>query len=186
MIKESPPRITTVKGHTEITKYSTIYTLPFSLCNSEGQSILNTFFKTTLEYYYWQVIITVSHVALFSICRHLCLSASDWLCCWGSWSIIVSHFVFDSFHLSDGRLRQTGVFPSASLADCRRAHKAVQPASWETAVPELSVGLEAHRSVCLTLSFSFFRSICSAPIPACSCSFLLCLHRDTQWCVLSA
>ena len=56
-----------------------------------------------------------------------------------------------SVFLNDGCLGETGVFPSASSAYCGRAHKAVQAASRETALPELSVGLEAHRLVCLTL-----------------------------------
>lgn len=92
---------------------------------------------------------------------HLCLSASVLLCCWGSWSIILSLTFLclclfsQCVLLNDGCLRETGVFPSASPAYCRRAHKAVQAASWETALPELSAGLEAHRFVCLTLPLPF-------------------------------
>lgn len=80
---------------------------------------------------------------------------------WGSWSIIVSFsqlFVFHSVHLNDGCFWETGIFPTASLAYCRWADKAVQPASWETTVTELSVGPEAHRLVFLPHSFFLFLS----------------------------
>lgn len=122
----------------------------------------------------------------FSVfCRHSRISASEWLCCWESWSVVVSlTFVFHSVPLNDGCLGKTGVFPSASLAYCRRAYKAVQPACWKAAVPELSVGLKAHRSVCLTLSLSFFRSICSAPVAPSLC---YCVYSEgTVLCFVSA
>lgn len=124
--------------------------------------------------------------------RHSCLSASESLCCCGSGSIIVSLtfcvcvFVFHSVHLNDGCLKETGVFASASLAYCRWAHKVVQPASWETPVPELSAGLETHRLVCRTLSFFSF-----APSAVRQCLLALVLwyqiySTGTVVCVVSA
>lgn len=78
----------------------------------------------------------------------------------------LSAFVSHSLLPSDGCLGEAGVLPPASPADCRWAHKAVQPASRETAVPELSAGPEAHRLVVQHFFSSFFFCpVCSAPRP---------------------
>lgn len=92
----------------------------------------------------------------------MCRAASSWitlllrkLC---NPSVPLSPFVCLFSHsvsyLDDGCHGEIGVFPSPSLAYCRRAPQAVQPASWETAVPELSVWFETHRSARLTLPFN--------------------------------
>lgn len=88
-------------------------------------------------------------------------------------------FVFLSVNLTDGCLKETGTLPPASFAHCRWAYKAVQAESREAAVPELSVGLEAHRLVCLTRSlfvFSFAVSAVHQYLLA-AVSLLLCLQR---------
>lgn len=66
---------------------------------------------------------------------------------------------FFPVHLNDVCLGETGISPSASPADCRRVDQAVQPASREAALSELSPGLEAHRLVFLPHSFSLFSAL---------------------------
>lgn len=93
-------------------------------------------------------------------------------------------FVFLRFNLTDGCLREAGILPPASLANCRWAYKAVQPESREAAVPELSVGLEAHRLVCLTHSLFVFSFTLSA-VHQYLLAPVTVSTAGAQWCVLS-
>lgn len=143
-------RIPIVKAHKKTTKKTlkclTVYTLQLkrSLLSWHcvvDKFIINAYFShvalssTFMSLSTWVTLLLtkqINHSSSHLLC--LCLSQ-----CW---------------HLCDGCLTETGVLASASLTHCRRAHKIVQPASWETAVPELPVGLEADRLVCRAHSFS--------------------------------
>lgn len=107
-------------------------------------------------------------------------------------SLSVYASLCSSGFLNDVRLQETGIFPSPAPANDRRAHKVVQPASWETTVPEFSSGLEANRlAFCLTVSFpALFFSLSLSLLHTLQCAncrwlFILCFCFDPTLCFVS-